>query len=132
MLSLREPIDFKIVSLLLTEGPIPFSKLRTELQLEPTTLDRCLKRLMDGALLSNFYSKKEDCRAYSFYEATPLAQALFGFLIELGKPRSTIPVASNPFYQPGPEISDYLREILRLTEQMRKRYEMQTEKVRMV
>lgn len=124
VLSLRAPIDFKIVSLLMQEGSMPFSELRGRLKLKPTTLDRCLKRLMDGALLNNFYAKKEESETYSFYEVTPLGQELFVSLINLGRPNSALPVAPNPFYQPGPQILDDIHKMSELIERLRQKVEL--------
>jgi len=124
VLSLKEPIDFKLMSLLIRKGPLSFSQLREKLKLKSTTLDRCLKRLMNGALLNNYYAKKKDGRAYSFYEVTLLGQDLFDCLKELGRPSSVVPSVPNPFYQPGPDILDYVQKMSGLLEQLRQHVEM--------
>lgn len=95
VLSLREPLDLRILDLLLKEGPLPFSELIKRLKLKPTTLDRSLTRMMNGALLNNFYERNEKRRTYSYYEATLLGRDLFNRLADMGEVNSVVP--SRPY-----------------------------------
>jgi DNA-binding Lrp family transcriptional regulator len=120
VLALRESTDFKLISMLLTEGRMPFSEIKDKLKLEPVVVDRCLKRLMNGALLDNYYAKEKESRAYSFYEVTLLGRDLFASLADLGRPSSAVPKARNPFYQPGPEILDDIQKLSELTKRLQR------------
>jgi len=109
ILAFKDSRDFDIISLLLAEGSMAFSELRERLHINQTDLDRRLNRLMNGAMVNNFYAKKEGSRKYSFYESTELATDLFSKLNAIQQPRSVIPVDKNPFYDPGPGIETSYR-----------------------
>jgi DNA-binding HxlR family transcriptional regulator len=104
ILVLKDSKDFSIVSLLINNGATAFSVLKKHLEINQTELDRRLNRLMNGALVNNFYAKHEGRRVHSFYEATELAETIFEKLEDVQKPSSPIPLDRNPFYLPGPDI----------------------------
>jgi DNA-binding HxlR family transcriptional regulator len=104
--SLHDPKDFDIMNILAQEGPMTFSDLKKQLSLASIALDRCLTRLMDGALLGNYYAKSEGKKAYSFYEITSLGQDLRVHLMEMSQPMSVMEQIQNPYYRPGPIIAE--------------------------
>ena len=111
ILALKDAVDFELISLLMVEEYLSFSELKKKLGINPTELDRRLNRLMNGALVNNYYAKRKGRRGHSFYEATSLAKGIFVKLAEIEKPISPIPIAVNPFYMPGPEIDSLHRDL---------------------
>jgi len=104
IMSFNDSVDFNVVSQLLREGPKPFSELREGFDNSNTELRRRLLRLMEGALIVNFFAKRSGDRKYSFYEATDLAEDLFEKMYELQAISPPIQILNNPFYDLGPEI----------------------------
>jgi len=111
ILSFKEPTDFTLIALLIACGPLSFSEILEEMQINPTILNRVLDRLINGALVNNFYAKKANSKKHSFYEATNLAKKLIQKLQELQEVKKEDLLSINLFYTPGSEISSIQKEL---------------------
>jgi DNA-binding HxlR family transcriptional regulator len=105
VISLKERVDFALIALLIVSESLSFSEILAEFKMNPTELDRTLDRLMNAALVDNFYAKKAGSKKHSFYEATTLAKTLFQELRELQEVKRQRLPWNNRFYRPGSEIS---------------------------
>lgn len=70
MKAISDELGFRILGILIKQGPMSFSEIKTELKLNSNSLAKCLRSLMKNGLLENYYEKKEDKKIYSFYKAT--------------------------------------------------------------
>jgi len=114
--AIRDETDLEIVTVLLTDGPLSFSELKSKLKLHQTILDRKLDKLMNSALVNHFYSRTKDSKRYSFYECTALAKDLLDKFYEIQTPRPVVPLAITPFYIPGSDIVSFEAELTGMIE----------------
>jgi DNA-binding HxlR family transcriptional regulator len=105
IISLKERTDFALIAMLISSESLSFSEILAELRINPTALDRTLDRLMNVALVNNFYAKKAESKKHSFYEATTLAKVLFQKLRELQEVKRESLPWTNRFYTPGSKIT---------------------------
>ena len=72
--ALSEDARLAIVVVLLKNGEMTFSELSRVLNMSSSNLTHHLKKLIQAALIENFFQRKEDSDEYSFYRATLLAE----------------------------------------------------------
>lgn len=72
--ALSEDARLAIVIILLKNGEMTFSELSRLLNISSSNLTHHLKKLIQAALIENFFQRKEDSEEYSFYRATLLAE----------------------------------------------------------
>jgi len=72
--ALSEDARLAVVLVLLKNGEMTFSELSRVLNMSSSNLTHHLKKLIQAALIENFFQRKEDSDEYSFYRATLLAE----------------------------------------------------------
>jgi len=72
--ALSEDARLAVVVVLLKNGEMTFSELSRVLNMSSSNLTHHLKKLIQAALIENFFQRKEDSDEYSFYRATLLAE----------------------------------------------------------
>ena len=89
-------------------GKMTFSEIKAKYSLDPSTLSSHLNALQSGNLVRNYYEKGIG-RAYSYYEATELPEAVIGALLasvygaEAGEGRPPHPGGGHPRVLRGTE-----------------------------
>ena len=106
-------------------GKMTFSEIKAKYGLNPSTLSSHLNALQSGNLVRNCYEKGIG-RAYSYYEATDLPEAVMAALFrsvykaEAGKERPPYPEGYYPWAPLG-EVKNWSNQRLRGTAEMQSR-----------
>lgn len=85
MKMISDELRFRILDILIKQGPMSFSEIKAKLSLNSNSLSKCLRNLMQNELLENYYEKKEDRKFYSFYKTTD--KCLNALHLNIGIPR---------------------------------------------
>jgi len=78
---------FKILSVLIKyeDEPTSFTWLKTKLKLNPNSLAKRLKKLLELGLVNNYYERREGAKAYSFYRISERGRSVLH--LQVGLPR---------------------------------------------
>jgi DNA-binding transcriptional ArsR family regulator len=72
--ALSEDARLAVLVVLLKNGEMTFSELSRALDMSSSNLTHHLKKLIQAALVENYFQRREDTEEYSFYKPTLLAE----------------------------------------------------------
>lgn len=88
--SLSDDTRFAILLTLLKRGGMSFSELSAAVGIPSNALSHHLRTLTQGALVTNYYTKRGGSDQYSFYDTTALARDFVDRLLSAMAPRTAL------------------------------------------
>ena len=102
---LDDDVNWAILMILKKFGDSSFSDLEKITTLRKSSLNYHIKKLLDSALIENYYQKKKGREEYSFYELTLLALNLLDSIENLIEPsKNLISLVSEPKFEPSEDL----------------------------